>query len=174
MTKAAAFLAELEQEAVATRKLLERVPLEKADWKPHKKSMPLQRLSTHIAEIPAWFAVTLLEDELDFAKSDNKPFIPKSSEDLLAFFDKNIDEAKTTLKDFSDEQMAGTWTMRTGEEIYFTLPKDVVVRTWCFNHWYHHRAQLGVYLRLLDIPLPSTYGPSADTQEMASDAVSSN
>lgn len=161
MTKAQGFLAELQQEAIATRQLLAAVPIDKSDWKPHDKSMSLGHLATHVAEIPGWFQETLLQDELDFAQGDFTPFVPATSAELSAHFEKNLNRAAEILATFPDEKMSDTWTMRAGEMIYFSLPKEQVVRTWCLNHWYHHRAQLGVYLRLLDISLPGTYGPSA-------------
>lgn len=162
MTKAQAFLQELNQEAVATRKMLQAVPFDKADWKPHDKSMTLGRLATHVAEIPSWFGITLLQDVLDFAAGDYKPFVAKDTADLIALLDKNLKNAEEVLNTFPDDKMSDNWTMRAGETVFFSLPKQQVVRTWCLNHWYHHRAQLGVYLRLLNVPLPGTYGPSAD------------
>lgn len=163
MTKAQQFLAELKREAVATRNLLKAVPVEKADWQPHAKSMTLGRLATHVAEIPGWYDVTLNQDVLDFSGSSSfKGHVAKSNEELLDIFDKNMLRAEEILSAFPDERLQENWTMRAGEQVFFTLPKEEVVRTWCLNHWYHHRAQLGVFLRLLDIPLPGTYGPSAD------------
>ena len=156
------FLAELKEEAKATRALLALVPIEKRDYKPHEKSMKLMSLAVHVAEIPGWFGDTIKKDVLDFATMEHKPFIPASNDELLAMYDKKINEAIGLLSSIDDEKLKENWTMRAGETIYFTLPKSNVVRTWCLNHWYHHRAQLGVYLRLLNIPLPGTYGPSAD------------
>lgn len=161
MTLSPIFLAELQQEAIATRKILAAVPLDKGDWQPHEKSMKLLRLTTHVAELPSWVRITLLQDELDFAKEKFTPFVPESTEALLDYFDKNMADAVEVLTNCADEVFAGNWTMRSGEQIYFTQPKINVLRTWCFNHLVHHRAQLGVYLRLLNIPLPSSYGPTA-------------
>ena len=158
------YLAELQQEALATRKILESVPMDKLDWKPHEKSMSLQRLATHVAEIPGWFQSTLEEDVLDFAKFNYSPPKPISTEELIEFFEQNLKLAEELLSSYDDSKLDEDWTMRSGETIFFTLPRHAVVRTWCLNHWYHHRAQLGVYLRLLDVPLPATYGSSADTQ----------
>lgn len=163
MTKAQAFLAELKQESIATRKLLERVPFDKADWKPHPKSMSLGQLARHVAEISGWFKETLLQDELNF-EGKFVPVVLNSHEDLMAFFEKNLTVAEEILSTFPDEKMGDMWTMRSGETIYFSLPKEQVARTWCLNHLYHHRAQLGVFLRMLDIPIPGTYGPSADEE----------
>lgn len=162
MTKAQALLAEQKQEAIATRKILESVPFDKYDWKPHAKSMSLGQLAVHVSEIPGWFKETLMQDELNFAGGDYKPFVAKDSAELMAHFDKNLSKAEEILSSFPDEKMGDAWTMRNGDMVFFTLPKEQVVRTWCLNHWYHHRAQLGVYLRLLDVPVPVTYGQSAD------------
>lgn len=161
-TLANLFLEELREEVLATRALLALVPLENGDYKPHEKSMKLMNLAVHVAEIPGWYNDIIKNDELDFAKMPYNPFIPKSSEELLAVFDKKVKEAEAVLSATEDEKFKENWTMRAGEQIFFTLPKGKVVRTWCLNHWYHHRSQLGVYLRMLNIPLPSTYGPSAD------------
>lgn len=162
MTIAKQMLAELQGEAVATRKILALVPIDKKDWKPHPKSMSLGDLARHVAEIHGWPKETILQDELDFSKMDNTPKEINTSEDLLSLFDKNMAVAKEILEKANDEDLAKNWTMRNAETIYFTLPKAEVMRTWVLNHNVHHRAQLGVYLRLLDIPLPGTYGPSAD------------
>lgn len=159
-------LAELKEEAATTRKLLELVPFEKADFKPHEKSMTLKRLSVHVAEISGWWKECLINDELDFSKGD---FIPKefnSTAELLAYHDSLVEKAEKILTEIAEEEFQKPWTMRNGEQIYFTMPKSKVVRSWCMNHLYHHRAQLSVYLRLLNIPLPATYGPSADSHGM--------
>lgn len=158
------FLEELKREAANTRRILAAVPLEKGDFKPHQKSFSLKMLATHVAEINGWWKETLLQDELDFSKGDHKPVIINSTEDLLAYHDRLVTNAEKILSEISEEEFAKPWTMRNGEQIYFTSPKGTVARTWCFNHLYHHRAQLTVYLRLLDVPVPGTYGPSADTQ----------
>ncbi|MEZ5046591.1 MAG: DinB family protein [Chitinophagaceae bacterium] len=164
MTLNETLLAELKQEAQATRKLLERVPLEKGEYKPHEKSMTLLRLATHVAEISGWWKECLLHDELDFAKADFTPKAINSTEELLAYHDTLLANAEKILNETPESEFEKPWTMRQGEMIFFTLPKKVVVRTWCLNHLYHHRAQLGVYLRMLDIALPGIYGPSADEQ----------
>jgi len=158
------FIAELQQEAVSTKKLLERVPLEKSDWKPHEKSMALGRLAFHVAELPGWASVTLDQDGIDFAKSEYKPTTSGTTADLLKCLDDNLAKAMKSLKDAPDSRFMENWTMKNGEITYFTLPKIAVLRSFSYNHWYHHRAQLGVYLRLLDVPLPGMYGPTADEQ----------
>ncbi|MCX7877580.1 MAG: DinB family protein [Ignavibacteria bacterium] len=153
---------ELKSESESTQALLERVPLEKSGWKPHEKSMTLGRLASHIAEIPAWIPVTIEMDELDFAKADRKPFIAGSADELISVFKQNISKAIESLGKASDERFSENWTLRTGDVVYYTRPKISVLRSFCFNHLYHHRAQLGVYLRMLDIALPQIYGPTAD------------
>lgn len=163
---ASAFLAELENEAKVTRTCLERVPADKFDWKPHEKSMTFGRLASHCAEMFGWTKETLKQDVLDFANADFKPFEPKSSEELLAFFDEHIATAKRILGETPDETFMTDWTMRNGDQVYFTMPKVAVMRSFVMNHIIHHRGQLSVYLRLNEIPVPSIYGPSADEGQM--------
>ena len=163
---ATAFIAELEHEAATARKCIERVPADKFDWKPHEKSMSFGRLASHVAEMFGWTPSTLEHSELDFSKMDYTPFEPKTSEELVEFFDKNVDEALVTLRNMVDERFMETWTMRNGEQVYFTMPKVAVMRSFVMNHIIHHRGQLSVYLRLNDIPVPSIYGPSADEGQM--------
>lgn len=158
--------AEMEQEAATTRKVLERIPADIFGWKPHEKSMGMGQLASHIAEMFSWTGPTLNQPELDFSKFDYKPFEPTTSEDLLEYFDKNILEALDMLKNTSDETFFEPWTMRNGEQIYFTMPKAVTMRSFVMNHIVHHRGQLSVYLRLNDIPVPAIYGPSADEGAM--------
>ena len=161
-----AFLNELQHESANTRKLLEAVPFDKADFKPHEKSMTLKRLAIHTAEITGWWKECLTMDELDFAKGDHKPNDFNSSEELLAYFDKLVANAVKIISETPDEEYLKPWTMRSGETIYFTMPKAAVIRMWCMNHLYHHRGQLTVYLRLLDIPVPPSFGPTADFPAM--------
>ena len=163
---ATALIAEMQQEAAVTRTCLERIPAEKFDWKPHEKSMGFGQLASHIAEMFGWTPPTMEKAELDFAQMDYKPYEPKSSDDLLEFFDKNVSEAIETLKNSSDERFMETWTMKNGEKTYFTLPKIAVMRSFVMSHIIHHRGQLSVYLRLNDIAVPSIYGPSADEGQM--------
>ena len=163
---ATAFLGELENEAKVTRTVLERIPADKFDWKPHEKSMTFGRLASHVAEMFGWTKETLKSDVLDFATMDYKPFEPKTTEELLAFFDEKIASAKAILAETSDETFLTNWTMRNGETEYFTMPKVAVQRSFVMNHIIHHRGQLSVYLRLNDIPVPSLYGPSADEGQM--------
>lgn len=162
MTKSEGLLMEFENEAKKTRKMLERVPMDKADWKPHEKSYTMGALAAHIAELPTWVDVNVNQDELDFSKMDYKPFVPKDTEDLLKFFDENCSKAVEVLKNTNDEILMGNWTLRNGDQVYFTAPKAGVLRDFVLSHTIHHRAQLGVYLRMNDVPLPQTFGPTAD------------
>ncbi|HQX56104.1 MAG TPA: DinB family protein [Pyrinomonadaceae bacterium] len=159
---AKAFLGELENEAKVTRHVLERVPADKFGWKPHEKSMAMGRLAVHCAEMFGWTKETLKSDALDFATMDFTPFEPTSNEELLAFFDDHIAKAKLIISETSDETFLTDWTMRNGDQVYMTMPKVAVMRSFVMNHIIHHRGQLSVYLRLNDIPVPSMYGPSAD------------
>ena len=154
-------LKELEQEAVTTRKMLERVPDDQFDWKPHEKSMTIRRLATHIAELPTWITMTLNTDELDFAKGEYKPEPINKTKELVDYFEKCFEDGKTSLKKATADQFDLPWTLRNGETIYSTTPKGEVIRM-AFSQIIHHRAQLGVYLRLLNVPIPGSYGPSAD------------
>ena len=163
---ATALIAEIEHEAGVTRTVIERVPAEKFDWKPHEKSMTFGRLASHIAEMFGWTPPTMEHAELDFSMMDYKPFEPKTTEELVEYLDKNVAEAITTLKNSSDERFMENWTMRNGETVYFTMPKVAVMRSFVMNHIIHHRGQLSVYLRLNDIAVPSIYGPSADEGNM--------
>jgi uncharacterized damage-inducible protein DinB len=154
--------AELQQEAKTTRRLLERVPEESFGWKPHEKSMPLGRLAAHVAELPELILPALTQDELDFGSGDFKPFEPRTNAELLEKFDRNISAAAEALQKQPDERMGDSWKLRSGDHVLFEMPRALVVRFVGLNHVIHHRGQLSVYLRLLDVPLPSIYGPSAD------------
>lgn len=165
-TISSALIAEMEQEAATTRKCLERVPADKFHWKPHEKSMEFGKLAVHIAEMFSWTPVTLQNPELDFAKFDYKPFEPSTTDDLVEYLDKNVAEAIDVLRNTPDEVFFENWTMRNGEQIYFTMPKIATMRSFVMNHIVHHRGQLSVYLRLNDIAVPSIYGPSADEGQM--------
>jgi uncharacterized damage-inducible protein DinB len=155
-------LKEMEEEAATTRKMLSIVPVDKFDWQPHPKSMTLKQLATHVAELPSWIKTTLTTDELDFAKEPYNPINIESITGLFEYFETNLAEARPLLEK-ADEQAILTemWTMRNDDEIYTTRTKYEVIRmTYC--QIVHHRAQLGVFLRLLNIPIPGSYGPSAD------------
>lgn len=163
MTFIQSFQKELAREAITTRKMLERVPADKYDWRPHEKSMTIRQLAAHVAEIPNWFGMVLNTSELDFANNGYQPTIVNNHAELMNFFEKSFENGEAALANASDEQLKDTWTMRNGEQVLATEPKDEMLRI-CFCQVVHHRAQLGVYLRLLNVPIPGSYGPSADEQ----------
>ena len=162
MSLCKALAAEMRQEAKTTRRLLERVPEESFDWKPHEKSMTLGRLAAHVAELPELVIPALTQPEFDFGSGDFKPFSPTSTAELLEKFDRNIEAAAGMLEKQPDERMGEPWKLRSGDHVLFEMPRALVVRFVGLNHVVHHRGQLSVYLRLLDVPLPSISGPSAD------------
>lgn len=157
-----ALAAELRQEAETTRKILALVPEDKYAWKPHEKNMTLIQLATHVAEIPSWTQMILNTEVLDFDGNSYTPTVVNNNAELMVYFEKTLAEALAALETAADEKLNGTWTMRNGEKIFFSLPKPVVLRSFVFSHIVHHRAQLGLYLRLLDLKIPGSYGPSAD------------
>ncbi|MES2704364.1 MAG: DinB family protein, partial [Bacteroidota bacterium] len=132
-------VAELQKEAANTRKMLERVPASKNDWKPHEKSMKLGRLATHVAELSGWVTMVMATDELDWANFDYKPLVAETTEDLLEKHDENVTQAIAILENCNDADFEQPWTMRNGEHIFFTMPKSAVLRTFAFNHFIHHR-----------------------------------
>jgi uncharacterized damage-inducible protein DinB len=165
MSISRALLFEFDHEMANTRKTLERVPDDKFSWKPHEKSMSLGGLATHLANIPSWTAQTFDRDELDIAPPGQPPYRldeAKSTAALLEAFDKNVTSARAALEAATDENWQGKWSLLMTGKTIFTLPRTAVMRGFVMNHLIHHRAQLGVYLRLLDVPVPSIYGPSAD------------
>lgn len=157
------FSKELELEADATRNMLSRIPDDKYDWQPHPKSMTIKQLSAHIAELPGWITMALTTDELDFAKYTHEPVPVTTTAGVLALFEESLASGKASLAEATDEQLAQPWTLRNGNEIYSTSTKGDTIRH-AYSQTIHHRAQLGVYLRLLDVPIPGSYGPSADEQ----------
>ncbi len=160
------FLKELQNEAVTTRKMLERIPSEKFDWRAHQKSMSIKEVATHIAELPGWVPMVLTTKELDFATMDYKPAEINTTKDLLDLLNNNVEMAISFLKPENEEELSKGWILRNGDKILSNDSKAEVIRM-VFNQITHHRAQLGVYLRLLDIPIPGSYGPSADENEFA-------
>ncbi len=156
-----AFLNELEHESIGTKKMLARVPADKMDWKPHEKSMKLKDLATHIADLPTWITLGLTTNELDFATSPYNPQNCENGEDLVAYYEKTAKEASDYLSKSKDAILSETWTLRNGDIVYSQLSKLETIRH-AYCQIVHHRAQLGVYLRLLNIPIPGVYGPSAD------------
>jgi uncharacterized damage-inducible protein DinB len=158
-----AFIAELKHESSMTKKILERVPLDKKDWKPHEKSMTLGRLATHMAENTHWASDVVNIDDFDFMKHYNfTPTAASTQEELLQIFQTNLDDAIKDLSGMSEDDFNKTWTIRRGEHVISQMPKKVAIRGWAISHMIHHRGQLSVYLRLLGIPVPGMYGPSAD------------
>jgi uncharacterized damage-inducible protein DinB len=160
-------LPEFDQEMANTRKVLERVPAAKFSWKPHPKSSEFGALAAHIANMPDWAGLTMQNDSFDYAPPGAPPYeTPKfsSTEQLLAAFDKSVAQARTALAAADDNTFLAPWTLMAGGKPMMTMPRVAVIRSFVMNHTVHHRAQLGVYLRLNDIPVPALYGPSADEQ----------
>lgn len=154
-------LNELEGEMKTTRKMLALVPMDKLDWAPHQKSMKMGTLATHIAELPEWITLGLETEELDFATAPYEPKSVTSNADLLAILEKSYESGKASLQKAKEEDLNGRWILRTADKIHGDMSKYEIIRI-ALSQTIHHRAQLGVYLRLLDIPLPGSYGPSAD------------
>ena len=160
-----ALLPEFDQEMANTRKTLERVPDDKFGWKPHPKSFAMGPLATHIATMVGWASDVITKDNFDIAPPGAPPYNPPeagSQKELLATFDKNVTAVRAALAGASDERLLAPWSLLKGGATLFTMPRVVCIRSFVMNHTIHHRAQLGVYLRLNDIAVPSIYGPSAD------------
>ncbi|HEY7055511.1 MAG TPA: DinB family protein [Vicinamibacterales bacterium] len=157
-----ALLRELEAEAPATRRVLERIPADRLGWRPHAKSMSAGQLAQHVATIPGNIARAVRQDGLDLAARPMTYAACESPEAVLATFDESIATLRDTLRSLDDQTAMAPWRLHFGERDIFTQPRTGVLRTMCFNHWYHHRGELVVYLRLLDIPVPIVYGRSAD------------
>lgn len=160
MTIAEAMIAELNQEAVSTRRLFERLPEDKLSWRPHPKSFSLGQLSLHIARLPAGVAMMAAKDVSEPPSLAQEE--PKSRTEILQAFEQAIGSATEILSSLDDQKMMGNWSMKAGEISIMSLPRINLLRAALLNHLYHHRGQLSVYLRLLDVPLPSIYGPTAD------------
>lgn len=161
MTLCQAITIDFDQEMQNTRKLLERVPIEAHEnYRPHEKSMPLARLATHIAELPSWLKMALDQDVFNL-QPGSKQAVASSTQELLALFDRHVEETRVRLASATDEEMRRTWSFQFGGRTMFSDEKTRVLRSF-LNHLVHHRAQLGVYLRLNNIPIPGLYGPSAD------------
>jgi len=165
MSVSQAFLQEFDHEAKTTRRVLERVPADKFDWKPHPKSMSLGELAMHTAMTPGLICGWACEDEYKF-KGDKTP-VPASTADIVAAHDKSVTTYKEVLGQLGDSGLSRNWKGSAGDQTIFEMPKSALVRSIALNHWYHHRGQLSVYLRLLDVPVPSIYGPSADENPFA-------
>jgi uncharacterized damage-inducible protein DinB len=163
MSLASSLAADFKSEVEATRRVLAAVPENKLDWQPHKKSMTLGRLACHVAETGGYIG-GMMEPEMDFevVGAQWKPLDVKTNKELLAAFDAAAKTFNDQLAGKDDNFMRGTWTMRAGPKVFMTAPRHEAIRTVGLNHLVHHRGQLTVYLRLLDVPVPSTYGPTAD------------
>ena len=159
------FLKEINDEAVTTRKMLQIIPEDKYDWKPHEKSMSMKQLAVHIAEIPEWASMAIRTEGIDFAAQPYVPTPVENNTELLALLETSVAAANDTLNQTAEETLDGSWTMSAGDQVFATLSKADTIRH-SLSQTIHHRAQLGVYLRLLNIPIPGTYGPSADDQMM--------
>ncbi|MEP7164787.1 MAG: DinB family protein [Ferruginibacter sp.] len=155
------FLEEMDRESVTTRKILACIPDDKYDWKPHEKSMSIEQLSTHIAELPTWVSMAITTSELDFADNPYERKQVANTVQLLELFERSLADGKAQLQKANEKQLLETWTLRNGKDIYSVSPKHEVIRM-TFCQIVHHRAQLGVFLRLLNVPIPGSYGPSAD------------
>ena len=159
-----ALKAELQHEAAGTRRLLERVPEDKLAWRPHEKSMTLGRLAGHICELPEWGRRTVEEPEVDLAEipPEQRGKVADSTAAMLGDFDRAMEGFAAALDGADDASMFESWRLRNGEQVFFEMPRAAALRSFVFNHLVHHRGQLTVFLRLLDVPLPQTYGPTAD------------
>ena len=169
MTLSASILPEFDMEMAKTRVTLERVPVEKFDWKPHEKSFSFMEMANHLARLPGFGAATLTTDSMD-VDPEKGEFVPPppvdTQEELMAAFDQSVAGFRSALEGISDEDFMILWTLKHGEQEFFTMPRIAVIRGFVLNHMIHHRGQLTMYLRLNDLPLPALYGPSADEEEM--------
>jgi uncharacterized damage-inducible protein DinB len=155
------FLKQLNEESVTTRKMLSRVPDDKYDWTPHVKSMDVRRLATHIAELPTWITMALTTDELDFEDNSYESTFLDTTEQLLELFERSLVDGRSQLTAENESKLNEKWTLRSGDTIHSISTKGEIIRM-ALSQIIHHRAQLGVYLRLLNVPIPGSYGPSAD------------
>lgn len=157
-------LPELDSEIAVTRRVLERVPDDKAEWKPHEKSFPMAHLAQLVAMIPSWTGMILGGTEFDIAPKDGprQGYTTEKTATLVAMFDKNAEQARVAIAAASDDDFAVEWTLKKGGEEMMKGTRYQMLRSTVLNHLVHHRAQLGVYLRLVDVPVPEMYGPTAD------------
>ena len=169
MSIGAAFAGEFEHEAATTRRCLERVPADKLTWKPHERSMMLGELAGHIADMTGWATMTMSQDVFDMNPPTGEAWkSPKieSVPQLLAYYDQGVADAKAAILAADDARYMANWSLASGGNNIMTMPRVAVMRTFILNHLVHHRGQLSVYLRQLDVPVPSIYGPSADEGQM--------
>jgi uncharacterized damage-inducible protein DinB len=167
MSICAEILAEFHEELIATRRILDRVPADKLAWKPHEKSMSLGQLAMHIATVPAGIVFITAGDSFDVLKGNFTPPHPKGIAEIHAALEESIQKVEKTLKEGEDGYARAPWHLMRGDQEIRTGPRFKIWRSLMLNHWYHHRGQLSVYLRLLDIPVPSVYGPTADESPFA-------
>jgi uncharacterized damage-inducible protein DinB len=163
MSIAESLLPEFDREMGITRRVLERVPDGQFAWKPHEKSMTLGRLAEHLAELPMWARVTIVDSGIDMSTGRPAGYVPPSTRaGVLEMFDKNVAEARAAVNGRTDAELMAPWTLKALGKVVFTMPKAIVLRGFVMNHLIHHRGQMTVYLRLQNVPVPSMYGPSAD------------
>lgn len=162
MSLAQKMLNEFDHEMANTRRVLERVPADKFQYRPHPKSAAMGGLASHVAGLPGYATTVVKTEFLDVASGGGRTKQAQNSEELLRIFDESVRGARAALEGCSDEEITKPWSLRAGEKKIFELPRIAALRAFCLNHLIHHRAQLGVYLRLNDIPVPGMYGPSAD------------
>ena len=160
-------LAEFREEAATTKRVLDRVPEQKLAWKPHAKSMSLGQLAWHVAVIPGNISRILQQDSLDVSQANFVPPQPKDLAEILNAYEQSTRDAEQNLKSITDQQATADWRLMRKDQVLSTMPRVGFLRSVMLNHWYHHRGQLSVYLRLLDVPLPVIYGPSADESPFA-------
>ena len=161
MSKTDDFLAELKRESASTRRMLERVPMDKLAWRPHVKSNSLEQLAKHIANLPKMLISALTADERNIVGIPPLPPI-ESTEQLMSLFNDNMEQALAAFETFSDDQLGRKWELKAGDRVFISTTKGDAIRNMYLNHSIHHRGQLSVYLRLLDVPVPGMYGPTAD------------
>lgn len=162
MAIAQALLPEFDHEMATTRKMLERFPEDKVEWRPHETCMTMGRLAGHVAEMPGWVLPTIQQDKLEMDPEKYAPMIAKSRAELLKTFDETVKAARAAIASASDETLMKPWTFVAGGQAMFTLPKIAVLRSFVMNHVIHHRGQLSVFYRVARVPVPSIYGPSLD------------
>ena len=169
MSIAQSLLPEFDHEMATTRKAIDRMPADKAAWKPHAKSFDIGHLCLHLAELPGWASMAVSTTELDMNPPGGPGYTPpkyESKEATLKRFDETVAAARAAIAGASDADLMVGWSLKNAGETIFTIPRVAVIRTWVLNHVIHHRGQLSVYLRLLDVPVPAIYGPSADERGM--------
>ncbi|HLX76040.1 MAG TPA: DinB family protein [Terriglobales bacterium] len=161
-TTLAPMLEEFQEEAAVTRRVLNRVPADKLAWKPHAKSMSLGQLAIHVATVPGALARITQQDAFDVSQGSFEPPHPKNLEEIHAAFEQSVHAVEEHLKKMTDQEARKNWRLMLHDKELFCKPRVNVMRSIMLNHWYHHRGQLSVYLRLLDVPVPVIYGRSAD------------